>query len=160
MTKSSNRSIKSDAYTILNFQDVAKKVNTYLKEDNISLTFQGYRETIRDYLSLQDNDIDTAYNLIIDCNLWGNYLNEIEGIIQAKMLNSQLYIDILKADQIKKVENPELNEKIKKENSKYLAFKLFYKQLKAQQRFLLKAYYHCMRVYNSSSNKLTYKIVE
>lgn len=160
MAKYSDRTIKNDTYTILSFQNVAKKVNSYLKEDNLSLTFEGYKETIKDYLSLQDTDIDTAYNLIVDCTLWSNYLSEVKSIIQVKMLQAQLNLDILKAQEEKKVEDEDLKEKIKQANSKCITFKLFYKQLKAQQKFLTKAYYHCMKVYYSSSSKLTYKMIE
>lgn len=152
--------INNDKYTILNFQNVAKKINTYLKEDNIFLSFEGYKETISEYLSLQENDIETAYKLMIESNLWNNYLCEVEGMVQVKMLNSQLEVDILKADKISRVKNEELEAKIKTANNKHYSLKLFYKQVKGQRKFFIKAYYHCLGVYNSSKNTLTYKSLD
>lgn len=143
----------------LRFRDLAKKINFYLKPEGISLTFQGYTDTVSRYAQLQEHDLYEVYQLMTECNLWSNYLSEVENLIQLKLLEAQLELDRLKAYQKKKTKNEALEQAIKKAKTKTKEFQLFYRQLITQKTFFEKAFQHCLTTYEKGIAALHYKTI-
>ena len=139
------------------FQDLAKLINHYLKDEGITLTFKGYNETLRDYFRMDDNNTPVAFELMTHCNLWANYFGDIEGVIQSKALELQLNIDQLKAQEDKKNPEEERLTTITELTKKHKDLVLFLKYLKNQRKFFDKAHLHCYRVYAQIVNTLRFK---
>lgn len=142
---------------LLKFQPLAKRINHYLKDDNIDLSFLGYTDTLNRYFRLSDNDIIEAFELMTETNLWSQYFSDLEGIIQIKFSEIEIKRDMLKAMQDKKNPDEKLDKKIKELSQKHRYFKIFIKQINTQKKFFDKAFYHCLKVYNSGMNSLNYK---
>ncbi|MDF2879471.1 MAG: hypothetical protein K0R54_28 [Clostridiaceae bacterium] len=139
------------------FQDMAKLINHYLKDENITLTFQGYNDTISSYFKINDNDLYEAFNLAVECNLWNNYFADIEGIIQVYTFDIELSLDKIKAQYDKNTNNDILDNEIKLLTKKLKDFKIFLKQVGAQKNFFDKAHFHCNKLYLKGNNTLAYK---
>jgi MarR-like DNA-binding transcriptional regulator SgrR of sgrS sRNA len=139
------------------FQELAKRINFYLRQEGIRLTFQGYTDTVSRYSQLQEHDLYEVYQLMTQCNLWSNYLSEIENLIQLKSLEAQVELDRLKAYYKKKTKNESLEQAIKKAKTKAKEFHLFYHQLIAQKTFFENAFWHCLKIYEQGTNTLHYK---
>lgn len=139
------------------FYSISKRINKHLKEENISLNFQGYTDTLNDYVSVDTNDLLSLDILIKDLNLWSDYIGEIEGIIRLYMLkyeNKSLYIESFLD---KKAPNPKTEILYEECISKYKDYKLYVKILKGQRKMFIKAYKHCIELYNSAYEQLLYK---
>lgn len=141
----------------LKFMEMAKAINSYLKEEGLCLNFKGYTETIREYLSMINTDIELLSTLSYDLNLWANYFGELEGFIEMKMLkleNKYLYLECFFN---KKQTNIELEKQLNETKMKYKHFKLFLKHIINQKKMFEKAYKHCLWEYDKSLNNLLYK---
>lgn len=145
--------------TVPRFRELAKIINHYLKEEGLSLSFEGYTDTVSKYLRLNDSDLSEAFELVMECNLWSNYFVEVEGIIQLKMLEYITELDRLKSMFYKKIENKELDEQIEKITKRSKQFSLFYKHVGSQKGFFEKAHRHCYQIYNSGVNVLNFRSI-
>lgn len=154
--RSSGRKKKS--HTPLSFQDMAKRINFYLKEENLNLDFRGYSKTIMRYFRLQDHDLYEAYQLMVECNLWSNYMSDVENFVQLKLLELQAETDRLSADFNKKIPDEILEQSIKASKQKTKDFAIFHKQLIAQKALFEKGFWHCYKLYGKDINTLKYKI--
>lgn len=134
----------------LKFKDMVNKINKYLAIEKIYINLQGYDDIITKYFRLGDNDINEAYELMTECNVWNNYFSEIEGIIQYYTLASQLSFDIFNATYNKMLCDNELDRKYMLLDKRYKDFKLFSKQVAAQKKFFEKAFWHCYKIYAKS----------
>lgn len=134
----------------MKFQDMAKKINTYLVIEKISLNFDGYNETVARYFRLDDSDISEAYSLMTECNLWNNYFADIEGIVKYYTLSSQISLDKFNATYNKKLENEVLDRRFDILSKRYKDFKVFSKQIMAQKVFFENAFWHCYKIYAKS----------
>ena len=155
--KQFKRKPTDDKKNTVKFQDLAKAINHYLNEDKVVLTFQGYRETLLKYFRLADNNLLDSFELMTECNLWSNYVIDVEGIVQAKYLSLILEIDSLKALIDKQRLNEDLEKQIAVLIKKSKDFNLFLKLLNGQKRFFERAFYHCVKVYSRGINTLRYK---
>ena len=102
---------------LYNFQTTAKIVNKYFKieaENELSLSFKGYGETVNKYFSLQDNNFGDIYSLIGECNFWENYISEISNIVQYKYMQYVDELEVLKSDFDRYIPDFELDDKIDK----------------------------------------------
>lgn len=150
---------KKKAYKALDFPDMAKRINAYLKEEGLNLSFQGYKNTILSYLRLQEHDLYTIYQLMTECNLWSNYFSEVENFIQIKYLEYETETDRLLAFFNKKFPEESLEEAIKQNQYKTRDFKVFYNQLVSQRKLFEKAYWHCYKLYGKGNHTLNYKSI-
>jgi hypothetical protein len=155
---SSGRKKKNDAP--LKFQDMAKKINFYLKEENLNLNFKGYTETVLRYFRLQDHDLYEIYQVMTECNLWSNYMADVENFIQVKTLELQVETDRLNACLNKKVPDEQLELEIRKSKWKAKEFSIFHKQVIAQKIFFEKSFWHCYKLYGKGINTLRYKTMD
>ncbi|PLS19719.1 hypothetical protein CVD28_04720 [Bacillus sp. M6-12] len=151
---------KKKSQSPLRFEDMAKKINFYLKEENLNLNFKGYKEVVMRYFRLQDHDLYEIFQVMTECNLWSNYMSDVENFIQAKTLDYQMEADRLNAYFDKKVPNEELELEIKKAKWKAKEFTIFQKQVIAQKVFFEKSFWHCYKLYGKGINTMTYKTMD
>lgn len=144
----------------IRFQDLAKVISHYLEDDGLSLTFQGYNDTVSHYFKLDDNNLPDAFLLMTQCNLWSNYLADVEGIIQAKTLDLITQIDGMEALEDKKKPDDNLESSIEYLTRVHKQFTLFYKQVANHRNFFERAYLHCFKVYSRGINTLRYKCLD
>ncbi|WCK57717.1 hypothetical protein PP175_27150 (plasmid) [Aneurinibacillus sp. Ricciae_BoGa-3] len=145
---------------LVKFPDMAKRINQYLKEEDLRLDFTGYMHTIHRYFSMQEQDLYEVYHLMTECNLWSHYLSEVENFIQQKLLSIQMEVDRLDAYFDKKTPNESLDKAIEATTAKAKDFAVFHKQLMAQRILFEKGYWHCFKVYGKGINTLTYKSLD
>lgn len=141
----------------LRFIEMAKQINNYLKEENLSLTFGGYTETLRDYLNITNCDLDGLENLSYDLNLWSNYFADLEGFIELRTLKCENKLLYLQGFKEKNVINAKLDKEITKTKEQYKHFKLFQKHIITQKKMFIGAYRHCIREYGEALENILYK---
>lgn len=141
------------------FQLLCSMVKPYLQEDGISLNFEGYIETISEYTSLTEEQIDKAWKLTKELNTWSEYFSDIANLIQKLYLDSEtdkiekqatasILCDATKVANGDRLSNkdPEVIKSRKKRN----VLKAFYDELVAKIEFLNRAHYHCKATYELS----------
>lgn len=143
---------------LFKFEPLAKRINKHLQEDGIPLNFKGYKETVSRYFSTQDNQLVEVFELMAECNLWGQYFSDLEGIIQNKQLDIELNLDVLKATLNK--DDEQMKFKINELSLKLKDFKAFLSQIYIQKSFFSNAFYHCIKTYTKGINALSYKILD
>lgn len=151
---------KKQSHAPLKFQDMAKRINAYLKEEDENLDFKGYTETVVRFFRIEDYDMYEIYDVMTECNLWSNYLLDVQNYIQLKKLSLDLEVDRLNAFVEKKIPNNDLQREIQETKNKTKEFLVFYKQLVAQQKFFERSFWHCYRLYGKAVNTMTYKTID
>lgn len=139
------------------FQTMARRINVYLDKEGSPLSFEGYTETVRNYFRLQDIDLYETFMLITECNLWSNYMSEVENIIQFHKDRVELETNQLEAKISKKSPENELDVLHAQKKKELQDFKLFYKQVQVQKKFFIQAHLHCKRLYAKNFHALLYK---
>lgn len=145
--------LKNDKGVEINyFQKLAELVKPYLLKEGIKLDFTGYGQTLLDYQSLEDSDINKARRLAVELNSWSEYVSSLANLIQKLYLDSETE----KNEKISSVscscdaksvsngdrlanKNPGVVEARKKRN----ILKPLYEELNNKVEFLNRAYYHC-----------------
>lgn len=141
----------------LKFIGLCKEINMHLKDEELSLNFLGYTETLLDYINVTNTDLDGLKALILDTNLWSDYMGELEGFIELRMLRFENKMLYLEGFTVKNIPNPDLEKEITLNKRKYLLFKLFLKHLYNQKRLFEKAHKICLKLYNEALNNYKYK---
>ncbi|HCL4480249.1 TPA: hypothetical protein N2D99_002337 [Clostridium botulinum] len=156
-----NCSIEVDKKVIksnrLRFIQMAKQINAYLKEEKLNLNFEGYTETLRDYLKITNCDLLGLENLTYDLNLWSNYFGDLEGFIELQTLKFENKLLYLQGFVNKKVIDTNLDKEISKAKKQYKHFKLFQKHIVTQKKMFINAYRHCTREYIEALESILYK---
>jgi len=152
--ETSNRKKK---YSRVEFQEMEKLINLYLQDEGFSLNFNGYSEIRLKYFRLQDTDLYETYQLMIECNLWSNYMIDVENIVQFYWLDTIVEKERLEGLFDKKAPDEQLEKDIKFLKKKVKDFAIFHKQIIAQKVFFEKAFWHCYKVYGKATNTLLYK---
>ncbi len=142
----------TDGKPISYFEKLMRYALDYLKEDGIKLTFEGYTDTIKDYASLQEDEIDKAWRLAKELNAWTEYFSSISNLIQKLYLDSETSKKevqatvSLNADSVKVANGDRLSNKdpnVVMARRKRNALKAVHDELEAKISFLERAYYHC-----------------
>ena len=141
---------KKHAYT---FEVLARFIHEYLKEEGLSLNFKGFKDTQKAYARLNDNHISEVYDVLNDCHMWSNYLQEVSHFISLKIEDIQLEVDNLSAQHDKKNPRFDLLDELDKAKEKLKHFKLFAKELKSQRQFFVKASESCYRLYKKHAHQ-------
>jgi hypothetical protein len=142
------------------FQDMAKRINFYLKEESQNLDFKGYNETVIRYFRLQEHDLYEIFQVMTECNLWSNYMLDVENFIQMKKLELDVEKDRLTALLDKKIPDENVDNALKVAKYKAKEFAIFYKQVMAQKGFFEKSFWHCYRLYGKAINTMKYKTLD
>lgn len=64
------------------FMKFAKKIYPRLKQEDIHLNFQGYTETWREYIQMDDSVLVDKFTLATECFFWAEYFGDLLIIIQ------------------------------------------------------------------------------
>lgn len=139
----------------LTFEELAKIVHQYLKEDGWRLNFKGYKETIRRYFDMVDNHLLDVYDLAVECHLWAHYFGELEGFIAWKKEEWLLETERLKAFENIANPDPVLDRYIQMAQERFSHFRLFEKHIKTQRQFFEKAYFHCLEEYMKGNHVIS-----
>lgn len=156
--------LKIEGVNINYFDKLLEIAGEYLKEDGIILNFEGYNETLNDYMNLKENDVEKAWILTKELNSWSEYFSSIANLIQKMYLDSETdkieiqAIASIEADATKVANGERLSNKdakVVKARKKRNALKALYDELESKIKFLERAYYHCKSTCewaNKSSN--------
>ena len=134
--------------SLFNFKNMAMKINDYLKDDEITFSFEGYNSLLLHYFKFIENYIDDISDLLTELNLWFNTLSEFEGFIELKYLECELEFDIIIAKNYNS--GSEFYENMRK---KKFHFKEFLRQIQSQKKMILNANWHCSKELRTSIKK-------
>ena len=134
------------------FEKLIEITSPFLKEDGIHLNFTGYKETVEEYISLQENDIDRAWKLTKELNAWSEYFSEIANLIQKMYLDAET--DKLEVQSLTSMKYSEKNvsagdrfanttKEVIDSRKKRNALKTLHEELVSKIEFLKRGYYHC-----------------
>lgn len=141
------------------FQVLCGMVKKYLEEDGISLDFGGYTDTIIDYTSLTENDMENAWKLTKELNAWSEYFSDIANLIQKIYLDSETdkiekqAVSSITNDASKVANGDRISNKdpiVVSSRKKRNILKSFYDELVSKVDFLNRAHYHCKSTYEWS----------
>lgn len=135
------------------FVEIAVIANPIFNKENLTLSFDGYSDTLVDYLNCPDYDVDKLEVLIGDLNAWGCYMGDLKALteqLQLKYENKKMYIQAFP-----KIPANENNIKII--NAQIVILKLFFKHLNIQCKMFNSLSKHCTRMYNSACENLLYR---
>lgn len=141
------------------FEFLVLKANDIMKKDGIKINIKGYKETVEEYKSLQENDLEKMWTLAKDLNAWSEYLSGLCNLIQKYYLDSEtkkaevLSIVSINADQERVTNGKRLADQHKdvilvRQHRNTL--QSFYNELEAKVKFLERAHYHCKTTYDNS----------
>lgn len=152
-----NTPIQVDGKNISYFQLLYLQVNPILMKDNITLSFQGYNQTIQEYEKLKETDTENAWKLAKELNAWTEYFSSVSNLIQKMYLDSEtdkiafFATASLKADAVKVANGERMancNEDVIKARKKRNILKAFNDELVEKMKFLERAHYHCKATYD------------
>lgn len=147
-----NPIINSDGTKMNYFEKLIEISSKYLKEDGISLSFEGYKETLEDYTTLEESNVEKAWLLTKELNSWAEYFSSVANLVQKLYLDSET--DKIKTQAIASIEadsskvangerlankSSEVIEARKKRNT----LKSLHIELESKIKFLERAHYHC-----------------
>ncbi|HBG8471036.1 TPA: hypothetical protein KRH38_003384 [Clostridioides difficile] len=138
----------------LEFIEISKKVGKLFKDRNISLSFEGYKTTLEEYLSCNEYDLENLYHLIIDSNLWSHYFGDLIG------LTDNIYSEKISKSFFLEMEHITKKEEIKDLKIEINLFKVFLKRLKIQKKMFDRIHYHCSKMYMDANNNLNFRSFE
>ena len=133
------------------FERLILSCSKYLEEDGIYLNFEGYKETISEYSSLKENEIDKAWRLTKELNAWSEYFSEIANLIQKQYLDSETEkIEIQSSKSIEHSDKVATGDRFANTQAEVIysrkkrnALKSLYEELLSKIKFLERGYYHC-----------------
>lgn len=134
------------------FDKLLHEVSSYFDDKNIALNFNGFKETVKEYSTLNPTDFNECWRLSRDFNMWGEYFSNL------KALTEKLYLDIetekkrefacasIKEDSNKvangdRLANKNLDVVALRKNRNTL--KAFITALDSNIEFAYKAHHHC-----------------
>jgi hypothetical protein len=142
-------------YEGMSFDDLAPVIHQYLLDDGLGLYLQGFRDVLRRYFRLQDNNIVEIHEVMIECNLWYNHFSDIQALIDSKKEEWTLEADWLFAHEKAVEPNEELESRIQNAKVKVKHFGMFSKHVESQKKFFWKASGHCQSLYKRSISSLS-----
>lgn len=135
------------------FVKSALSVKNIFLNEKVSLTFNNYNNTLIEYISSNESDIETLNNLITDLNLWFSYFADLEGLTKSiflKKQNMKSYVDSFPKTPKNQLKSQELSSEI-------IRLKLFLKQVVIQKRMFSNMSFHCLDMYNKACEHYLYR---
>lgn len=144
------------------FEILCNEAQKFLPD--VTLSFEGYDETVRKYQMVKEDDRELNYQLSLEFNSWSEYFSDISNYIQNRYLDAET--EKLQTQSIKSIEHngtsvsagdrhantaPEVIYSRKKRN----ALKALYDALVAKQQFAEKAFYQCKNNYSRPDSPRT-----
>lgn len=134
-------------YEGMSFEALAKIIHGYMKEDGLGLDFRGFRDVLQRYFRLQEYELADIHELMIDCNLWYNYLSDIQSFVEFKKEEWLLESEWLFAHEVMAEPSESLENQIQRAKERSKHYGMFSKQVESQIKFFLKASGHCQSLY-------------
>ncbi len=131
-----------DKSELVKFETIAKISNFYLKKAGITLSFLGYKDFIKKYLTVKEDDIESIYELTKESITWGNYLSEVENLINAYFLNKIIERDNSSSREIEK-------------EIKFI--RLFQKHLEIQSRHCNSIHSEMIKLYKRNAFRVAFR---
>ena len=151
----------------LNYFDVlVREVQPYFDDINIKLSFDGYKDTVKKYSSLKQEDVNNAWEVAKEFNMWSEYFSEICSLTQKLFLDAETEkiekIAIISTNRDNKnVSNGERlankDEVVISVRRKRNCLQAFFNELELKIFYLERAYYHCKSTVEWNSQFLTKK---
>ena len=157
MNKLTNEERQAILRNRLKFNELAKGINVYLKEENLNLNLGGYTATIQSYLKVNDNDFLSLNKLIKELNLWSDFIGDLEAFIQFKYLKLDNKLQYLNGFFNMNIREKKLLQQINDTQQRVHHFKLFADHLKTQKKMFISAYRNCLKAYDEALKTLNYR---
>lgn len=144
------------------FSVLIKKANNFLKEENLTLDFEGYDELVDKYSNLKEDEKEKAWELALEINAWIEYISNITTVLETLYMNSetkklmiqsQTSIDFDAKNVSRGNRYANSSKKVVRQRQKRNIFKSLYDNLLLKKDFLEKAYYHCKMTYELRMKK-------
>lgn len=141
------------------FEFLLLKASDIMKKDGIRINVKGYKETVDEYKTLEENDLEKMWILAKDLNAWSEYLSGLCNLIQKYYLDSEtkkaevLSIVSINSDQERVTNGKRLADQHKDVilvRQQRNTLQAFYNELEAKVKFLERAHYHCKTTYDNS----------
>lgn len=140
----------------MNYFDIlVSRAQPYLKEEGITINFDGYNNVVYEYSTLNIGDLKKAEELTISLNGWSEYISTLANLIQNSYLDSETdKISIQSRESIdysnKNVSAGEryanTTEDVIAIRKKRNVLKSLYDELVSKTKFLERAHYHCKSI--------------
>ena len=72
------------------FDKFIDEISPYFKNSNIPLDFNGYKETVELYSTLNANEGSKAWELSRDFNMWSEYFSQLKALCEKYFLDSEV----------------------------------------------------------------------
>lgn len=131
-----------DKDDLTTFEVAAKTSFPYLKRIGITLNFLGYNDFFKKYFNVEEEDIESIYELTKESIFWGNYLSEIKNLINAYFLNK-----IIEKE----------NRNIKGIDNEIKAIRLFLRHLEIQIRYCNLIHSETLKLYKRNMFKIAFR---
>ena len=131
-----------DKDDLTTFEVAAKTSSPYLKRIGITLNFLGYNDFLKKYFNVEEEDIESIYELTKESIFWGNYLSEIKNLTNAYSLNK-----IIEKE----------NRKIKGADNEIKAIRLFLRHLEIQIRYCNLIHSETLKLYRRNMFKIAFR---
>lgn len=132
------------------FELLADSVSKYMKQDGFSpIDFTGYEDTVNKSLQLKHGDVEAAYEVMTELNVWTDYLSSIIGLIEKFYLDGKAeksYIEgitSISADRINASNGNRIanaSEQVRAIRRKRNTFQAFYNTLLLKNEFIERAH--------------------
>lgn len=159
--------IKIGAENLNYFDVLVKEVQPYFDDINIKLSFDGYKDTMIRYSELKQEDVNEAWDIAKEFNMWSEYFAELCSLTQKLFLDSETEkiekIAIISTNRDNKnVSNGERlankDETVIQVRKKRNCLQSFYNELELKITYLERAYYHCKATVEWNSQSINKKI--
>lgn len=134
------------------FDVLVKEVQPYFDDINIRLSFDGYKDTVKRYRDLKQNNMNEAWEIAKEFNMWSEYFSEVCSLTQKLFLDAETEkiekIAIISTNRDNKnVSNGERlankDEVVISVRRKRNCLQAFFNELELKIAYLERAYYHC-----------------
>ncbi|WCF11381.1 hypothetical protein NDS46_30960 (plasmid) [Paenibacillus thiaminolyticus] len=136
-------------YEGMSFEKLAHIINGYLLEEGLILNLTGYRNILQRYFRVQDNHLSDIYEVMIDCNLWFNYLADIQSLVSLKKEEWTLEAEYLYATEILAAPSESLENRIQAAKERAKHYSIFEKHIESQKKFFMKASHACQVLFQN-----------
>lgn len=134
------------------FDRLIEEIIPYFNAKNIPLSFDGYKETVKEYSELNSSNVDLCWRLSRDFCMWGEYYSNLKALTEKMFLDAETekkkeYAVASIAEDINKVAN---GDRLANKNPKVVALRRdrnllqsFITVLESKIDYCYKCHHHC-----------------
>lgn len=125
------------------FMTLAKKLNEPLRKNEVYLNFQGYTDTWRTYLHMDDSNLVDKFTLSKECLMWADYfgavMTSIQYLLRREKSREKYYRSFYESTPANHSKFPQIKEQYEEIKKFRQELEIFYRQLKNQRYAFMKA---------------------